>query len=113
MDRAWDEYKRRTRLCLLALLLFPLWLVPGGTIQHVLAGYGFNATSWVTFVAVVLPPLACVMVAHLWRMCWPCPCCGRWFHVTWWYGNAFARRCVHCGLPKWTSKEKSAEAEFT
>lgn len=35
---------------------------------------------------------------------WSCPRCGEPFHSrTKWYGrwnNPFARRCVHCGLPK-------------
>jgi predicted RNA-binding Zn-ribbon protein involved in translation (DUF1610 family) len=31
----------------------------------------------------------------------PCPRCGKWFFAKWWYRNSFARRCVHCGLPKW------------
>ena len=112
MHPAWDQYRRRRRAFWLALLLLPLWLVPGGTIEHVLAGYGFNATNGVTFLAVVVPPMACVMVAHLRLMCWPCPRCGRSFHLSWWYGNAFARRCVHCGLPKWTPKQKPAESDF-
>jgi hypothetical protein len=33
---------------------------------------------------------------------WRCPNCGRWFSGTWWYNLGFlARRCVHCGLPKY------------
>ena len=36
---------------------------------------------------------------------WSCPRCGKPFHyLVRWYGrwdNPFARRCVHCGLPKW------------
>ena len=31
-----------------------------------------------------------------------CPRCHQRFFGTWWYHNSFARRCVHCGLPKWT-----------
>lgn len=30
-----------------------------------------------------------------------CPRCGKPFFRTWWYHNGFARRCVHCGLPRW------------
>jgi len=40
---------------------------------------------------------------------WSCPRCGRPFHyVARWYGrwnNPFARRCVHCGLPKWIDSD--------
>ena len=33
---------------------------------------------------------------------WRCPRCGKWFSATWWYNLGFlARRCVHCGLPKY------------
>jgi hypothetical protein len=112
MDPAWGEYRRRRRMFLLAVLLLPLWLVPGATIHHVLAGYGYSAASLVTFLAVVVPPMACVMVACLRVMAWPCPGCGRFFHVRWYYGNVFARRCVHCGLPKWMTKQKPAEIDF-
>ncbi len=111
MDPAWDEYIRRRRAFRLALLLFPLWLVPGGMIQHALAGYGFKATSGVTFLAVLMPPMAFLMVTHLRRMLWPCPQCGRSFHVCGWYGNAFARRCVHCGLPRWALKQEPAQID--
>jgi len=40
---------------------------------------------------------------------WSCPRCGKPFHyVARWYGrwnNPFARRCVHCGLPKWVDSD--------
>jgi hypothetical protein len=40
---------------------------------------------------------------------WSCPRCGKPFHcVARWYGrwnNPFARRCVHCGLPKWVESD--------
>jgi hypothetical protein len=33
---------------------------------------------------------------------WRCPRCEKWFSGTWWYNLGFlARRCVHCGLPKY------------
>jgi hypothetical protein len=33
---------------------------------------------------------------------WRCPRCGKWFAATWWYSKSFfARKCVHCGLPKY------------
>jgi len=38
---------------------------------------------------------------------WLCPRCGQPFHyMVGWLGrvnNPFARRCVHCGLPKWST----------
>ena len=101
MEPAWDEYIRRRRAFRLALLLFPLWLVPGDPDPSTpLPATGSKPPSGVTFLAVLMPPMAFLMVTHLRRMLWPCPQCGRSFHVCGWYGNAFARRCVHCGLPR-------------
>jgi hypothetical protein len=40
---------------------------------------------------------------------WSCPRCGKPFHyIAHWYGrwnNPFARRCVHCALPKWADSD--------
>jgi hypothetical protein len=40
---------------------------------------------------------------------WSCPRCGKPFHYAErWFGrwnNPFARRCVHCGLPKWVNSD--------
>jgi len=40
---------------------------------------------------------------------WSCPRCGKPYHyLVRWYGrwnNPFARRCVHCGLPKWVDSD--------
>lgn len=35
----------------------------------------------------------------------PCPRCGRLFFRSERYHNAFARKCVHCGLAKWDEVE--------
>ena len=34
-----------------------------------------------------------------------CPRCTERFFSTWWYYNGFARKCVHCGLPKWANSK--------
>jgi len=41
---------------------------------------------------------------------WSCPRCGKPFHAALRAGfirwrNSFARRCVHCGLPKWVDSD--------
>ena len=33
----------------------------------------------------------------------PCPRCGNHFFTSWWQGNLFARKCLHCHLPKWAT----------
>jgi hypothetical protein len=105
-DPSWDEYRRRRRAFRFALILFPLWIVPGALIQDFLAGCGFNAISLVTFLAVVVPPLACVAVVYLRWIFWLCPQCGWPFRLTWLGVHWFTRRCVHCGLPMWGVPEK-------
>jgi hypothetical protein len=32
-----------------------------------------------------------------------CPRCGKRFFTTLWYRNPFARKCVHCGLGKYST----------
>lgn len=35
-----------------------------------------------------------------------CPRCGEWFSATWWYNlSVLARKCVHCGLPKFSTQD--------
>ena len=40
---------------------------------------------------------------------WSCPRCGKPFHydIRWFgrWNNPFARRCLHCGLPKWVESD--------
>jgi hypothetical protein len=43
------------------------------------------------------------IVAGIYAGYFPCPRCHKPFFVTWWYRNPFARKCVHCGLPKWAN----------
>ena len=48
-----------------------------------------------------------------------CPRCGKPFFRTFddrpwradWQRNPFARRCMHCGLPKWASRDPDGEAK--
>ena len=39
---------------------------------------------------------------------WSCPRCGKLFHARYKVGhmaNPFARKCIHCGLPKWVESD--------
>jgi hypothetical protein len=105
MDSSWAEYKRRRRAFWLALCLAPLWIIPGALISSLLvvAGLGYK---WVTFLAVALPPLVSIEVAYTRWIRWRCPRCGKPFHFGWLYGNALSRRCIHCGLPLWTTGDQ-------
>src|SRR5581483_4668326 len=41
------------------------------------------------------------VIAGNFALRFPCPRCGKPFFEKWWYYNSAARRCVHCGLPKY------------
>lgn len=61
---------------------------------------------------VALPAMIYVLVANHGRMTWPCPRCGRRFHMKWvlFYSDAWSRRCAHCGLPLWAPPPYEDEA---
>ncbi len=100
MDPVWDEFRRRRRAFWLAILLGLLWSVPGSLTCSFLVRYGLDY-DLAFLLVVVLPAMGNITVAHLsWMFC-PCPHCGQSFHCSWFYGNPYARHCVHCGLPKW------------
>ena len=95
-EQNWREYKRlRNTFLLVFLSCMPVfWLVA------VFSRKFFHTTTPASVVAVVWLALFifCGVRFELWR----CPRCGEWFSGAWWYNKSFlARRCVHCGLPKY------------
>jgi hypothetical protein len=112
MDPAWDEYRRRQRGFWLAIPLALLWVVPGSLITRFIVRHSGFDDQHVRFWVVIIPMMAFIVCAHLRRVFWRCPNCGRFFQVCWWYGNPNARRCVHCGLPRLDSKKEPAEREL-
>ena len=95
----WQEYRRRRNLALLAFLGYvPCMLVIALLAQRLFHSFtpGFVvAFGWMIF----------TVVAGNRCLRFRCPRCGKWFFSKWWYHNAFARRCVHCGLPKYASPD--------
>jgi hypothetical protein len=93
-DSQWQGYRRLRLLSLLFVLPFcamPLVLVFHISPQLLLFSmpFGFiGAGAW--------------FVLNFFR----CPRCGRFFAMTFWYNlSIFARRCVHCGLKKFSDAE--------
>jgi hypothetical protein len=91
----WQEYRKRRNLALFAFLgympvAFVFALV---TIRlfHTTTPAFIAASSWMMFHVVASMRFTSVR----------CPRCHKWFFRKWWYHNGFARRCVHCGLPKY------------
>ena len=106
----WMAYQRvQWRSLALVILLF--W-GGAGLSAIVLAAIVPHAPLW-AWPAVVLPWVIAAIVASQPAITAPCPRCGKPFHMTFWYRsgstswyhNGFARRCVHCALPKWAPRD--------
>lgn len=90
----WSEYRRRNRIALSFLFggflfLGPVLMLLRGIVPEFLGSmlmlvwfFGSVATGY-------------------WAAGFRCPRCGEYFFQGNFYRNSFARRCVHCRLPKW------------
>jgi hypothetical protein len=95
---AWQRYRRWARLRLVACVGF---LPIGAAIGHVCKWAGVPAVM----PAVLFPWFGFVVVTLIVPTTVTCPRCGNTFFFTWWWSNPLARRCVHCGLPKWATSD--------
>jgi hypothetical protein len=101
----WQRYRK------LRNLYFVIWLgyIPAVYVFTVLMSKAFG-TFFPSFVfAGIWMLMFAATGARL--STWPCPKCGKWFSVSWWYNKSFfARKCVHCGLPKFADSDTGNEA---
>jgi hypothetical protein len=95
----WQEYRRRRNLAWFAFLGY----VPIVGVIALAAGHLFDSMTPGFIVAVGW--MVFFLAASFRCQSFRCPRCGKWFFAKWWYHNSFARRCVHCGLPKYASPE--------
>jgi hypothetical protein len=93
-EEQWRRYRRLRRLSLLVLL--PFCGVP-------FFPHGDGSLSLpVLFPIMMLSGFVGVGAWFLLNY-FRCPRCGRLFAITWWYSvSIFARKCVHCGLRKFS-----------
>ena len=93
----WEEYRRRRNLAVFAFLGYvPLVFVIAVAAEHLfqsstpgfVVGFG-----WMAF----------FLVTSIRCQSFKCPRCRKWSFAKWWYHNSLARKCVHCGLPKYAS----------
>lgn len=93
----WDRFQRREWIA----VLFPIASIIGIVVfsDSIFRAYG-NSPIFSALIAVIwmIVTLALGYGVSNFR----CPRCGQPFFRTWWYHNGFARKCVHCGLPKWS-----------
>jgi hypothetical protein len=92
---AWDGYRKRRNILLLTFVAY----VPLMSVVALLSVRIFHTFTPVFVVGIAWMVFFVIAGNALTRF--PCPRCGKWFFAKWWYYNSFARRCVHCGLPKY------------
>src|SRR5579862_4664217 len=101
-QKAWQEYRRLRNRCFILFLgyvpvVFPTAVVFFKLFHTFVPGF-LVAGGWMVWWL-----FECNRLTR-----WPCPRCGEWFAAKWWYNKGFlARRCVHCGLPKYAETDVS------
>jgi hypothetical protein len=95
--RQWDEYRRSRNIVLVALVGF----VPFSAVARLLA----NLTKIPSLFAIAMFGWLVLLVCGAGGLgSFRCPRCGELFGETWWYRvGVFARRCMHCGLKKYSN----------
>jgi len=93
---AWRRYKKTRNLYWFVFLGYvPVMFVAAYFSLWVFHNFSFAyafAFAWA----------AAFLVTGVRLSAWRCPRCGKWFAAKWWYNKGFlARKCVHCGLPKY------------
>lgn len=92
----WSVYRKRRNLVLSAAVacvssIFVQWILPSSAIVASVACVCF----------------ALLVFGGLRFLRFPCPKCGKHFFMKWWYLSwnhvLWTRRCVHCGLPKYSN----------
>jgi len=96
-DSQWRSYRRLRSLSLLFLLPFCPFIL----------GLVFHQTLELPILFPVLMIFGFVGVGAWFVLnFFRCPQCGKFFAITWWYNlSIFARKCVHCGLKKFSDGE--------
>ena len=102
MDRAsdyssaWTDYRRRRRW-FFAVFLGGFAVVFVGLFAKLVSG---------SAIALLGPAWMVGFLITLLRLyTFQCPRCRHWFFLTSWFGNPDARKCLHCGLPKWSEHD--------
>src|SRR5262249_25700365 len=61
--------------------------------------YLFNLVGFERATAfIVVPWIIAWVAAAIWRTCWRCPRCHKYFFQKWYHGDALTMHCLHCGL---------------
>jgi len=96
---AWEDYRRRRRW------FYGVWL--GGFLVIALLLSILSKLRLDNLAFYILGPgwIIAFILAACRVQSFRCPRCQQRFFATSWYYNSFARRCVHCGLRKWSEND--------
>jgi|SRR6185369_8411604 len=101
----WQDYRRRR----LRFLVVWLTYVPGVLIVGYPLTRAFGSDIPIYLVAGAWMLAFVFSAGHM--ESFSCPRCHRAFFCASWFHNPLARRCVHCGFPKWS--DFSSEHDHT
>ena len=97
---AWQTYRKRRVAFMAAVFSFAVLLALVGLVPTpaLFASYWWTVAPfffvWFT-------------IAGFRLTYWHCPRCNKPFFTRLLWGNLFARRCLHCGLAKWSNVESA------
>src|SRR6516225_5111410 len=91
----WNDYRKRQRLVWAIALTY----IPGVLVLGVPVSKLFNSEA--PMIVVAFAWMIAFAGTGVYYSSWKCPRCGKPFFKSWYY-NSFARRCLHCKLPKWS-----------
>jgi hypothetical protein len=100
-QKEWEEYRKRQKFFWLStLIIFPLIFFSGVFFNEffkveITGGLDIGSLYFIAFAIIV-------GISSFRFQLWKCPRCGNAFHWAWWWSSVFARKCLHCKLPKYT-----------
>ena len=100
-----EQWRRYTRLQIQFFLALIGWVVLGQVPLYLFMAFG-TYIPLLVFVGIWIPMFIVAMIRFTH---WPCPRCGKWFSGTLAYNlGPMARKCYHCGLPKFATYDSNA-----
>jgi hypothetical protein len=95
----WAEYKRRSALFAFVFILFIPWMLAADF--FISRSHEWHLDPDKVMMGALIA-FAAVFAWVSWRVVlWPCPRCGKPYHLKWYFLKTFSMACVHCGLKKW------------
>ena len=96
-EKAWRSLKVRSWLPLAVWLFYiPAMLVMTASLNSLSPGLGDRAGSFLFGVWVLL-----FFATGLYLIAFRCPNCGGWFGSSNFWNSPYARKCLHCGQPRY------------